>query len=320
MKAVVRKEYGSPDVLHLEEVEKPTPTDTEVLLRVRAASINKSDWYELTAPLLMRLLGGGIRTPKRQILLTDVAGEVEAVGKAVTQFKAGDEVFGAAHWGLAEYACARENLMVPKPANASFEQASTLPIAAITALQGLRDKGKVQAGQKVLVDGASGGVGTFAVQIAKAFGAEVTAVCSTRNLEQASQMGADHVVDYTKEDFGKSGQKYDLIVGVNGERSVMGYRDSLNEKGTYVMIGGSKAVSQLVVTALMGPLVSRKGRKLGFMGIAKLNQKDLLELKSLLEEGKIKPLIDRSYPLSESADAFRYFGEGHVRSKVVITA
>jgi NADPH:quinone reductase-like Zn-dependent oxidoreductase len=319
VKAVVRREYGSPDVLHLEEVEKPTPTDNEVLVRVRAASLNKSDWYELTAPFVMRMLGGGLRKPKRQILLTDVAGQVEAVGKSVKQFQPGDGVFGAAHWGLAEYACARQDLLVPKPANASFEEAAALPIAAITALQGLRDRGKVQAGQKVLVDGASGGVGTFAVQIAKAFGAEVTAVCSTRNLEQASQMGADHVIDYTKEDFAKNGQMYDLIAGVNGDRSVLGYRNSLSEKGTYVMIGGSRAVSQLVVTALMGPLVSRKGRKMGFMGIAKLNQKDLATLGELLQAGKIKPLIDRSYPLSESADAFRYFGEGHVRSKVVVT-
>jgi NADPH:quinone reductase-like Zn-dependent oxidoreductase len=208
---------------------------------------------------------------------------------------------------------------VPKPTNVSFEQAAAVPIAAITALQGLRDKGKIQANQKVLIDGASGGVGAFAVQIAKSFGAQVTAVCSTQNLEQASQMGADHVIDYTKEDFAKNGQKYDLIMGINGERSVLGYRDSLGEKGTYIMIGGSKAMTQLLVTAALGPLVSTKGRKMGFMGIAKLNQKDLVALKELLQDGKIKPLVDRSYPLSESPDAFRYFGEGHVRSKVVIT-
>jgi len=319
MKAIVRKEYGSPDVLHPKEVEKPTPTDGEVLLRVRAASINKSDWFQLTAPSVMRLLAGGLRRPKRQILLSDVAGQVEAVGKNVKSFQPGDEVFGDAHWGLAEYACAREDLLVPKPTNVSFEQAACVPVAGITALQGLRDKGKVQPSQKVLIDGASGGVGCFAVQIAKSFGAEVTAVCSTRNLEQAGQMGADHVIDYTKEDFGKNGQKYDLIAGVNGDRSVLGYRDSLGPKGTYVMIGGSKVLGQLIGTALLGPLLSTGGRKMGFMGVAKLNQKDLLALKELLQEGKIKPLIDRSYPLSESVDAFRYFGEGHVRSKVVIT-
>jgi len=319
MKAIVRKEYGSPEVLHPEEVEKPTPTDKEVLLSVRAASINKSDWYELTGPFVMRMMGGGFGKPKRQILLTDVAGQVEAVGKEVKQLHPGDEVFGAAHWGLAEFACAREDLLVPKPTNVSFEQAAAVPIAAITALQGLRDKGKIQPNQKALIDGASGGVGTFAVQIAKSFGAQVTAVCSTQNLDQASQMGADHVIDYTKDDFAKNGQKYDLIVGINGERSVLGYRDSLGEKGTYIMIGGSKAMTQLLVTAALGPLVSTKGRKMGFMGIAKLNQKDLVALKELLQDGKVKPLVDRSYPLSESPDAFRYFGEGHVRSKVVIT-
>jgi NADPH:quinone reductase-like Zn-dependent oxidoreductase len=319
MKAVVRRAYGAPDVLHLEEYEKPSPTDSEVLVRVRAASINKADWFELTAPFIMRFLGGGVLKPKRQILLSDVAGVVESVGKDARQFHEGDEVFGAAHWGLAEYTCAREELLVPKPNNATFEEAATVPVAAITALQGLRDKGRIQRGQRVLIDGASGGVGTFAVQIAKSFGAEVTAVCSTRNLEQATQLGADHVVDYTKEDFAKNGQKYDLIAGVNGDRSVLGYRDSLGEKGTYVMIGGSNVLSQLVVTALMGPLVSRNGRKMGFMGIAKLNRNDLVTLGQLLQAGKIRPLIDRSYPLSESAEAFRYFGEGHVRSKVVVS-
>ena len=319
MKAVVRREYGSPDVLHLEELEKPTPADTEVLVRVQATSINKSDWFELTAPFPMRFLAGGIMKPKKQILLSDVAGRVEAVGKDVTQFQVGDEVFGNAHWGLAEYACAREDRLAPKPSNVTLEEAAAVPVAAITALQGLRDKGHIQAGQKVLIDGASGGVGVFAIQIAKSFGAEVTAVCSSRNVEQASQMGADHVMDYTKEDFAKNGQKYDLIAGINGDRSVLGYRDSLSEKGTYVMIGGSNVLIQLIGTALLGPLVSTGGRRMGFMGIAKLNQKDLVVLKELLQGGKIKPLIDRSYPLSESADAFRYFGEGHVRSKVIIT-
>jgi len=319
MKAIVRKEYGAPDVLHQEEVEKPVPADNEVLLRINATSINKSDWFELTPPFFMRLLIGGVSKPKRQILLKDVAGKVEAVGKDVKSLKPGDEVFGDAHWGLAEYTCAREDLLVPKPTNVSFEEAASVPVAAITAIQGLRDKGKIQPGQKVLIDGASGGVGSFAVQIAKSFGVEVTAVCSTRNVDQASQMGADHVVDYTKEDFTKNGQKYDLIAGVNGDRSVLGYRDSLREKGKYVMIGGSKAITQLIGTALLGPLVSTGGRKMGFMGIAKLNQKDLEALRELLQAGKLKPLIDRSYPLDQSADAFRYFGEGHVRSKVVIT-
>ena len=318
MRAVVRKEYGSPDVLHLEDVDKPTPTDTEILLRVRATSINKSDWFQLAGPFVMRITGNGFGKPKKKILLTDVSGQVEAIGKDVKSFQAGDEVFGAAHWGLAEYACARENLLVPKPANTSFEQAAAVPIAGITALQGLV-KGKVQPGQKVLIDGASGGVGCFAVQIAKSFGAEVTAVCSAQNVEQASQMGADHVVDYAKEDFAKNGQKYDLIAGINGGRSVLGYRDSLGKNGTYVMIGGSNAMAQIIGTALLGPLASTGGRKLGFMGIAKLNQKDLAALGELLEKGKIKPLIDRSYPFSESADAFRYFGEGHVKSKVVVT-
>jgi len=317
MKAIVRTKYGSPDVLQLEEVEKPTPTDNEVLVKVHAASINKADLARLRGPLLVRLLGEGLLKPKRKILGIDIAGRVEAVGRKVKQFQSGDEVFGGCRGSLAEYACAREDLLALKPANVAFEEAAAVPLAAITALQGLR-KGQIQPGQKVLINGASGGVGTFAVQIAKAFGAEVTAVCSTRNMDNARSMGADHVIDYTQEDFTKSGQRYDLIIGVNGYHPILHYRRALNPKGVYVMVGGSMA--QLFQAMLLGPLISLVGsKKMGFMGIARLNQKDLVFLKELLEAGKIKQVIDRRYPLSEVAEAFRYFEEGHAKGKIVIT-
>ena len=320
MKAVVREKYGPPDVLHLADVEKPTPKDNEVLVSIRASSINKSQWFELTPPLPMRFLAGGVRKPKRELIGADIAGTVEAVGKDVKQFRPGDEVFGCAHWGYAEYACAREDLVVSKPENVTFEEAAAVPVAAITALQGLRDKGHVQAGQKVLINGASGGVGSFALQIAKSFGAEVTAVCSTKNVDNARAMGADHVIDYTKENFTRGDQKYDLILGVNGRHSIFAYRRALVPGGIYVMVGGSKVVSSLIETMILGSLISRTGdKKLGFMGIAKLNQKDLAFLGSLLESGKLKPFIDISYPLAQTADAFRYFGQGHAHGKVVVS-
>jgi NADPH:quinone reductase-like Zn-dependent oxidoreductase len=320
MKAIVRPRYGPPEVLELREVEKPTPADNQALVKVYAASINKADYYELGESLIMRLLGGGVRKPKDVMIGSDVAGRVEAVGRNVKQFQPGDEVFGDTHGAYAEYACAREGLLALKPTNVTFEEAAAVPVAAITALQGLRDKGRIQPGQKVAIDGASGGVGTFAVQIAKSFGAEVTAVCSTGNLENARSMGADHVIDYTREDFTKKGEKYDLILGVNGGRSILGYRKALAPKGTYVMAGGSKPLRMIIQAALLGPLISRSGgKKLGFMGIAKLVQADLVVLKEFLEAGKIKPLIDRRYPLSETAEAMRYLGEGHAKGKVVIT-
>ena len=317
MKAIVCTKYGSPDDLRLEEVEKPIPLDNGVLVRVHAASINKADLYLLKHPFFVRLVGGGFRKPRSKISGTDVAGLVEAVGKDVKQFKSGDEVFGSAPGSFAEYACAREDRLALKPSNVSFEEAAAVPVAAVTALQGLR-KGHIESGRKVLVYGASGGVGTFAVEIAKSFGAEVTAVCSTRNLDNARLMGADHVVDYTQEDFTKSGQRYDLIVAANGNRSLLAYRRALAPKGVCVGTGGS--MRQIFGIMLLGPLISVGGsRKVGSMGIAKLNQEDLVFLKGLLEAGKIKPVIDRRYGLSEVGEAFRYFEEGHAKGKVVIT-
>jgi NADPH:quinone reductase-like Zn-dependent oxidoreductase len=317
MKAVACTRYRSPDDLRLTEVEKPVPEDNGVLLRVHAASINKADLYLLKHSFFVRLVGGGLLKPKRKIPGTDVAGRVEAVGKDVKQFKPGDEVFGSAPGSFAEYAAAREDRLALKPSNVSFEEAAAVPVAGVTALQGLR-KGHVQSGQKVLVYGASGGVGTFAVEIAKSFGAEVIAVCSTRNLDNARLMGADHVIDYTREDFAKSGQRYDLIVAANGYHSILGYRRALAPRGVCVGTGGS--MRQIFGIMLLGPLISIGGsRKVGSMGIAKLNQEDLVFLKELLEAGKLKPVIDRSYALDEVAEAFRYFEEGHAKGKVVMT-
>jgi NADPH:quinone reductase-like Zn-dependent oxidoreductase len=259
--------------------------------------------------------------PKFNILGADVAGEVEAVGKSVTQFKPGDAVFGdisACSWGgFAEHVCARENALALKPANISFEQAAAAPMAAVTALQGLRDKGKIRPGQKVLINGASGGVGTFAVQIAKYFGADVTAVCSTRNLETALSMGADRVIDYSLEDFSRNGCSYDLVFAANGNRPISDYRRALSPNGTYVMSGGSTA--QLSEAMLQGPWISMSGKKKMGNSLAKPNQADLVFVRDLLESGKIVPVIDRSYPLSGVADALRYLEEGHARGKVVIT-
>jgi len=303
MKAAVRRRYGSPDVIQLEEVEKPTPNDNQVLVQVQAASINKSDWFDLGTSLMIRLIGGGgVRKPKNVKLGSDLAGVVEAVGKNVKLFQPGDEVFGDASGSLAEFVCAREDRLALKPANVTFEEAAAVGIAAITALQGLRDKGQIKPGQRVLIEGASGGVGTFAVQIAKSYGAEVTAVCSTTNLERARIMGADHVIDYTQEDFTKNGQNYDLILAVNGFRSTLNYRRALSPKGMYVMVGSSKPLTGMLQTILLSPLISRKeGKRFGFMGIAKLDQKDLVYLKELLEAGRVKPMIDKRYPLSETA-------------------
>ncbi len=318
MKAIVCTKYGPPlDVLQFKEVEKPTPTDDQVLVKVQAASINISDLAPIRGVFLARLLGIGLLRPKRTRIGADIAGRVEAVGINVKQFQPGDEVFGDASGGFAEYACAREDLLVLKPANVTFEEAATVGVAAISALQGLR-AGQIQPGQKVLVNGASGGVGTFAVQIAKSFGTEVTAVCSPKNLDNARSMGADHVIDYTQEDFTRNGQGYDLILAVNGYHPILDYRRVLSPKGICVVLGGK--LPQIFQALLWGPLISKTGsKKLGFMGIAKLNQKDLVLLKELLEAGKVKPLIDRRYPLSETAEALRYLEEGHAQGKVVIT-
>jgi NADPH:quinone reductase-like Zn-dependent oxidoreductase len=323
MKAIVYTEYGSPDVLELKEVTKPTPKDDEVLVKVFAVSVNAADLHLLRAdPFLIRL-SSGLLKPKNEILGSDIAGRVEEVGKNVKQFKPGDEVFGdisGCGWGgFAEYVCISETALALKPANLSFEEAAAVPMAAVTALQGIRYAGQIQPGQKkVLINGASGGVGSFAVQLAKAFGAEVTAVCSTRNLGTARAIGADYVIDYTREDFTRNGQKYDLILATNGDRSISDYRRALSPKGIYVQTGGSMA--QMSQAMIQGPWISMTGtKKMGNMGVAKPNQKDLIILKELLEAGKVKPVIDRCYRLSEVADALRYLEEGHAQGKVVIT-
>ncbi len=317
MKAVVYNKYGPPEVLQVQEVEKPTPKDDEVLIKIYAASVNAYDWHFLTADIfLIRFMGAGFFKPKYHRLGADVSGRIEAVGKSVTQFKPGDDVYGMIHGGFAEYVCASEKDLVLKPSNLSYDEAAAVPMAGITALQGLRDEGKIQTGQKVLVNGASGGVGTYAVQIAKFYGAEVTAVCSTRNLDQARSIGADHVIDYTKEDFTKSGKLYDLIFAANGYHPLSTYKRALNPKGIYVMAGGTKA--QIFQSMLMGSLMSEKaGRKIGGVA-AKRSQIDLAFLKEILEAGKVVPVIDRRYTLSETAEALRYLGEGYARGKVVI--
>ncbi len=319
MKAVVRTRYGAPDVLQLKEVEKPVPVEDQVLVKVSGTSLNKADLYELHPSFFVRILiGGGRLKPKDEKIGTDIAGRVEAAGPDVKTFKPGDEVFGGGRWSFAEYSCARERSLALMSGKATFEEAATLPIAGITALQALR-KAKAGPGQRILIDGTSGGVGTFTLQIAKALGAEVTAVCSTGNVESARSMGADHVIDYTKEDFTRSGQKYDLILGINGHHSILGYRRALSERGAYMMVGTSHPIRGLVQVALFGKLVSKLGgKKIGFMGIAKINTNDLEALMALMTDGKVKPLIDRRYPLSETAEAFRYFQEGHSRGKIVV--
>ena len=325
MKAFVRTKYGSPDVLQLKDIEKPTPLDDEVLIEVRAASINAYDWHLLTADVfLIRLMGGGLLRPQKATLGADIAVRVIAVGKDIKRFQPGDEVFGTAKGGsggFAEYVCAREKSLELKPANVSFEEAAAVPMAALTALQGLRDQGQIEPGQKVLIHGASGGVGTFAVQIAKSFGAEVTAVCSSKHVERARSIGADHVIDYTREDFTENGELYDLILVANGDRSIPDYKRSLKPKGICVLAGGgSGSVSSLLAGMIVGWWFSKTGsRKIGSF-LATINQRDLAFVKELLESGRIKPAIDRRYPLAEAVEALRYFGEGHASGKVVLTA
>jgi NADPH:quinone reductase-like Zn-dependent oxidoreductase len=324
MKAIVYTKYGPPDVLNLEEVREPTPRDDEVLIKVHAASANARDWRLLRAdPFLVRLMGGGLLKPKHNTLGSDIAGRVEAVGGNVKQFQPGDEVFGDLSGGgfggggFAEYVCASEDALALKPASLTFEEAAAAPMAAVTALQGLRDKGRIQPGQKVLINGASGGVGTLAVQIAKSFGAEVTGVCSTRKSDMVRSIGADHVIDYTQEDFTRNGQRYDLILAVNGYRPISDYKRALNAKGIYVMVGGSTA--QIFQALLLGPWMSMTGsKKMGALS-AKPDQEDLVFVKELVEAGKVMPVIDRRYPLSEVGEALRYLEEGHAGGKVVIT-
>ena len=324
MKAIVYHNYGSPDVLRLEEIAKPVPNDNQVLVKVRAASVNPLDWHYMEGtPYLIRIFGAGLFKPTVTRLGVDYSGTVEAVGRKVTQFKPGDEVFGGKTGAFGEYVCAlADRAIVLKPAGVTFEQAASLPIAAITALQGLRDKGHVLAGQKVLINGASGGVGTFAVQIAKSFGAEVTGVCSTRNLDMVRSIGADHVIDYTKEDFTRSGQNYDVIIDNVGNHSMLECRRVLNPKGKYILIGGGGVndspwigpLASVIKGLVLAPFVSQD---MGMM-LADLNQKDLTALGDLIQTGKVTPVIDRLYPLRDLPAAIRYLEKGHARGKVII--
>jgi NADPH:quinone reductase-like Zn-dependent oxidoreductase len=323
LNAIVTTQYGPPaDVLQLREVPTPKPTETEVLIKLYASSVNPLDGFTIRGPLFFFPKLGRLLKPTHKIAGADFSGRIESIGRDIRRFLPGDEVFGASFrgkglGGFAEYACAREDSLAPKPSNLSFEEAAAVPVAAITALQGLRDQGQIQPGQKVLIDGASGGVGTFAVQIAKSFGAEVTAVCSPRNVDRARAIGADHVIDYTREDFTLSGLRYDLILGANAHHSIFDYRRALNKDGIFVMVGGGFA--RILQAMSLGPLLSWTGNKKMRFFIAKINGRDLLLLKDLLEAGKIVPVIDRRYPLGEVAEALRYREEGHAQGKVVIT-
>jgi len=319
MKAIVRHTYGSPDVLELVDIDKPVPADDEVLVRVRASSVNPAEWYGMKGILVGRPQMGLFK-PKESRLGADFAGVVEAVGASRTDFAPGDEVFGGRTGAFAEYVSVK-NAIVPKPANITFEQAGAVAIAAITALQGLRDKGELQAGQKVLINGASGGVGTFAVQIAKAFGADVTAVCSTRNVDRVRSLGADRVVDYTQEDFTRSGEQHDLFLEVAGSRSWREYKRVLKPDAKFVLVGSMKK------RRLLGPMTQMIKLRLASLGssqtmkffIAKLTADDMFVMKELIESGKVTPYVERTYPLDETADALRYLGEGHAQGKIVLT-
>jgi 2-desacetyl-2-hydroxyethyl bacteriochlorophyllide A dehydrogenase len=322
MKAIVQTEYGSPDVLSLQEVDKPFVTDNSVLVRVRATSVNAGDWHLMRGdPFLTRLMFGGILKPKIKILGMDIAGQVEAVGKDVNQFQVGDEVYGdlseSGFGAFSEYVCATESALAIKPTNISFEQAATVPCAALTALQALRDCGRIQAGQKVLINGASGGVGSFAVQIAKALGADVTAVCSTNKVEMMQTLGADHIIDYTQTDVTKNGQEYDLVIDAAAYRSVFDYRSILKPDGTYVLIGGS--ISRLFQVLLFGSIISRIMRRKLKCLMAKPNRSDLVMLKEMIEAGKIVPFIDQTYNLSEVPTAIRQLEQRQVRGKIAIS-
>jgi NADPH:quinone reductase-like Zn-dependent oxidoreductase len=323
MKALAYDKYGTPDVLELREIERPVVTDDGVLVRIHAASVNPVDWHTMTGtPYLVRMQAG-LRKPRSEVLGVDFAGTVEEVGRNVKQFHPGDEVFGARNGSFAEYVCVREErAVVKKPADVTFEEAAAVPVAAISALQGLRDKGQIQPGQRVLINGASGGVGTFAVQLAKWFGAEVTGVCSTRNVEMVRSIGADHVIDYTEEDFTQSGQRYDLMLDIAGSRSWSDCRRILGVKATVVVVGGPKG------NRWIGPLSQALKLRLGSIAdsrrvvapfLAKMNKEDLVVLQELLRAGTVKPVIDRQYKLREVPEALRYLGEGHARGKIVVT-
>ena len=318
MKAIVCTKYGSPGVLQLKEVEKPIPKDNEVLVKIRAAAVNPLDWHFMRAkPFVMRFISGFLM-PRNKILGADIAGQVEAVGKSVKQFQAGDEVYGDIfNRGFAEYVCVTEDKLVLKPSSLSFNEAAAVPVAGLTALQCLRDDGKIRSGQKILINGASGGVGTFAVQIAKLFGAEVTGVCSTRNLDMVRSIGADKTIDYTKEDFTKNGQLYDLILDNVGNRSFTDIKRILGPNGTYLLNGYAPALMLQLI--LRSRKLKRQGQTMRNTSVEKANQSDLEYLKELLETGKVKPVIDRCYPLSQTAEAIRYLEQGHARGKVIIT-
>lgn len=321
MKAFMYKKYGSPDVLELTEIEKPIPNNNQILIKIKAASLNFGNLVLLRGEPFLARFAFGLHKPKYPIPGGDIAGRIEAVGKDVKQFQVGDEVFGdlsTCGWGgFAEYVCVPEHAVVLKPESISFEEAAAVPMAGVTALQGLRDKGNIQPGQKVLINGASGGVGTFAVQIAKALGAEVTGVVSTRNVNILKSLGADDVIDYTKEDFTKNPKKYDLILGVNGHHPISAYKKSLNQNGKFIHVGGSS--SQMFQAIIQGPWISKTGNKKVSIMLQRANQQDLIVMKKLLEDGKVKPVIDRTFSLSELPEAFKYFEQGHAQGKVVIT-
>ncbi len=322
MKAITQDEYGAPgDVLRLQEIEKPTIGDDDVLVRVQAAGVHIGDWLVTSGlPYIVRLMGYGLRRPKTKVPGTEIAGHVEAVGKSVKQFQPGDEVFGFGKGGFAEYASVSHDALVLKPANVTFEQAAAVPISAFTALQATRDQATVQLGQKVLIIGASGGVGTYAVQIAKAFGAEVTGVCSTRNVDMVRSIGADHVIDYTQEDITQSGQGYDVILDMAGNRSLSELRGALTPEGTLVIVGGSggrwlMGFGRTLRAVALSPFVSQNLRQ--FMSAE--TKEDLIALKDLIEDGKVTPVVDRTFPLSETPEAIAYVGQRHTQGKTVVT-
>lgn len=319
MKAIIHRQYGPPDVVRLEDVEMPVPADDEMLVKVHAVSLNRSDWEGLIGkPLYARM--GGLRKPSQHILGSDVAGRVESVGRNYSQFQPGDEVFGEMwdyHGGFAEYVCTRGRAWALKPAGITFEQAAAIPQAGVIALQGIREQGQVRPGQKVLINGAGGGAGSFAIQLAKLYGAEVTGVDNTDKLEFMRSLGAEHVIDYTREDFTKNGKEHDLILDMIAYRSPFDYRRALEPDGSYYAVGGS--VATLLQILLLGPWIKRSsGRKIRVLAVQR-NQKDLLAITELCETGRIIPAIDRRYPLSQVPDALRYLGEGHVKGKIVIT-
>ncbi len=321
MKAVVQTRYGSPDVLQLRDIDQPVASGDQVLVRVQAAAVNIGDWHLLRGvPYVIRLVAG-LRAPRREIPGLDIAGQVEAVGADVRQFRPGDEVFGWCKGAFAEYACAAESDLLPKPANLTSEQAAAVGDSAFTALAAVRDQGKVQPGDNVLINGASGGVGTFAVQIAKSFGATVTGVCSTRNLDTVRSLGADHVLDYTREDFAQTGQRYDVMLDLVGSRSLSDCRRALAPRGTYVVVGVKDmgrwlGLGRQSKALLLSPFVRQRMR----VFVVRHNREDLGVLKELVEAGKVAPVIDRRYALSDVADALRYQGEGHAQGKIVIAA